>query len=305
MIEAGWPADRLFTVAVQTMNGLSNSRGGSQGRQAADPEFAMVVKSLRRIQASGAVGLRVDVDKDKKGEGLVMFFATKKVPPEIQEERDAVKRLLGLNPEKTEFQVIYGAVSDRDDVVAIRTRSGFQILIELASYVQIPEEYEKEKRAYPHAVIPPGDQEVLPPLIRIASDVFRPTDAFATVHYNGRWYWIENRDLASSELAKGGLVPIASGRGHSTAITIKQKNAVLWGGRLKPGVSVQVPDAPFVHLFIAKGSADLEDAGVLQSGDAVRLIAAGAQRLTADIQSGAEVLIWETNQEFRSSERGS
>lgn len=65
LIEAGWPADRLFTVAVQTMNGLSNSRGGSQGRQAADPEFAMVVKSLRRIQASGAVGLRVDVDKDK------------------------------------------------------------------------------------------------------------------------------------------------------------------------------------------------------------------------------------------------
>ena len=129
-----------------------------------------------------------------------MFFATKKVPPEIQEERDAVKRLLGLNPEKTEFQVIYGAVSDRDDVVAIRTRSGFQILIELASYVQIPEEYEKEKRAYPHAVIPPGDQEVLPPLIRIASDVSRPTDAFAMVHYNGRWYWIENRDLASKGL---------------------------------------------------------------------------------------------------------
>ena len=62
---------------------------------------------------------------------------------------------------------------------------------------------------------------------------------------------------------------------------------------------------PFVHLFIAKGSADLEDAGVLHSGDAVRLIAAGAGSLTADIQTGAEVLIGETNQEFRSSERGS
>ncbi len=65
-------------------------------------------------------------------------------------------------------------------------------------------------------------------------------------------------------------------------------------------MSVQVPDAPFVHLFIAKGSADLEDAGVLQSGDAVRLTGAGARRLTADAQSGAEVLIWETNQDLPS-----
>ena len=37
------------------------------------------------------------------------------------------------------------------------------------------------------------------------------------------------------ELDKGGLVPIASGRGHESAIAIRQKNAVLWGGRLKPG----------------------------------------------------------------------
>ena len=200
LIEAGWPADRLFTIGVQTVNGLSNSRGGSQGRKAADPEFARLVKSLRRIQASGAVGLRVDVDKERKSEGLVLFFATTKVPPDIQEEREAVKRLLGLNPEKTEYRVIYGATSGQDDVVALHTRSGFQILIELASYVQIPEEHEREKRAYPHAVVPPQDQEALPPLIRIASDVSRPTDAFVTVYYNDRWYWIENRDLSSKGL---------------------------------------------------------------------------------------------------------
>ncbi|WP_447598418.1 hypothetical protein [Nitrospira sp. Nam80] len=200
LIEAGWPADRLFMVAVQSINGLSNSKGGSQGRKAADPEFATLVKALRRIQASGAVGLRVDADKDKKGEGLIMFFATKKVPPKIQEDRDMVKRLLGLNPEKTEFSVIYGPVPpDRDDIVAVRTRSGFQILIELASYVQIPEEHEK-KRAYPHAVIPSQDQESLPPLIRIASDVTRPTDAFVMVHYGDRWYWIDNEDLSSKGL---------------------------------------------------------------------------------------------------------
>ena len=38
----------------------------------------------------------------------------------------------------------------------------------------------------------------------------------------------------NAELAKGGLVPIASGKGHDAAITIHQRNAVLWGARLGP-----------------------------------------------------------------------
>ncbi len=38
----------------------------------------------------------------------------------------------------------------------------------------------------------------------------------------------------NAELDKGGLVPIASGRGHDAAIAIRQRDAVLWGGRLAP-----------------------------------------------------------------------
>jgi redox-sensitive bicupin YhaK (pirin superfamily) len=94
------------------------------------------------------------------------------------------------------------------------------------------------------------------------------------------------------------LIPIASGRGHEAAISIKQRGAMLWGGRLRPGESVQIPDVPYVHLFIAKGSAELEGAGALHTGDAVRLTAPGAQRLTADPVTGTEVLIWETNQDL-------
>jgi redox-sensitive bicupin YhaK (pirin superfamily) len=98
----------------------------------------------------------------------------------------------------------------------------------------------------------------------------------------------------NAQLAKGGLVPIASGRGHDAAIKIHQKHAVLWGGRLKPGERVQISDAPNAHLFIARGAVKLEGASVLGRGDAARLTAAGSRRLTADDSAGAEVLIWET-----------
>jgi hypothetical protein len=54
---------------------------------------------------------------------------------------------------------------------------------------------------------------------------------------------------------------------------------------------VTVPDAPFTHLFVARGSVDLEGAGRLDEGDAVRLTAVGGQTVTA--VDDAEVLIWE------------
>jgi quercetin 2,3-dioxygenase len=97
----------------------------------------------------------------------------------------------------------------------------------------------------------------------------------------------------NGQLNEGGLVPIASGRGHEAAISIRQNGAVLWGGRLGPGKTVTVPDAPYVHAFVAKGSARLEGAGVLNAGDEARLTRAGGRSLTAE-HNGAEVLIWET-----------
>jgi redox-sensitive bicupin YhaK (pirin superfamily) len=101
----------------------------------------------------------------------------------------------------------------------------------------------------------------------------------------------------NTQLDRGGLVPIASGRGHDAAIAIRQRGAVLWGGRLKPGEIVPVPDAPFVHVYIAKGTVALEGAGRLSAGDAVRLTGAGGPRITADEKTGAEVLIWEGAEE--------
>jgi redox-sensitive bicupin YhaK (pirin superfamily) len=102
----------------------------------------------------------------------------------------------------------------------------------------------------------------------------------------------EQRDLSES-LGRGGLVPIASGRGHDGAISMHQRDAALWVGRLRPDEEVKVPDAPHAHVFLALGSASLEGAGDLATGDAARLTEAGPLGLTAG-DEGAEVLVWET-----------
>ena len=97
----------------------------------------------------------------------------------------------------------------------------------------------------------------------------------------------------NDRLEAGGLVPIASGRGHDGAVSIHQRDAVLWGGRLRPGERVEVPDAPFGHVFVARGDVEMERSGSLATGDAARLTRAGGLRLDAGPQ-GAEVLVWVT-----------
>jgi redox-sensitive bicupin YhaK (pirin superfamily) len=103
----------------------------------------------------------------------------------------------------------------------------------------------------------------------------------------------EQRDV-NRELEKGGLRPIASGQGHEGAISIHQGDAVLWGARLAPGETTTVPDGGHVHVFVAAGDVDLEDAGPLTEGDAARLTGAGARTLSAG-PGGAEVLVWVTS----------
>ncbi len=98
----------------------------------------------------------------------------------------------------------------------------------------------------------------------------------------------------TDELSRGGLVTVASGmdrhRGES-AIRIRQKHAALFAARLSDGESVDLPTAPFVHVYVARGAVDLEGAGRLDTGDAARITAAEGQRVTAAGET--EVLVWE------------
>lgn len=94
------------------------------------------------------------------------------------------------------------------------------------------------------------------------------------------------------ELLRGGLVPVVSGRPHhESAIRIRQSSAVLHAARLQPNASVQLPDAPFLHLFVARGAVLLEGTGPLAEGDAARVSGVGGQQVTAT--EPVEILVWE------------
>lgn len=87
------------------------------------------------------------------------------------------------------------------------------------------------------------------------------------------------------------LTPIASGA-LDAAVSLHNRNATLYGARLQPGDSVELPSARYVHLFVARGSVTLQGSGPLAEGDAARLTGSGG-RVSAD--TAAEILVWEMN----------
>ena len=102
----------------------------------------------------------------------------------------------------------------------------------------------------------------------------------------------EQRDI-NEALATGGLVPIASGKGHEGAVSLHQRDAVLWGGRLPAGATVDLPTDEHVHAFVALGDGSLSDKTALTAGDAARITGRQALQFTAGPQ-GAELLVWAT-----------
>ena len=98
----------------------------------------------------------------------------------------------------------------------------------------------------------------------------------------------------TTDLDAGGLVLLATGIPKyevDAAIRIRNRFASLWVARLQPGGTVTLPSAPWVHVYVPRGSVDIEGAGVLGAGDALRSTDEQGRRVTA--VEASELLVWE------------
>jgi hypothetical protein len=129
---------------------------------------------------------------------LIVF--SRKPSPEIDAARAEVRDILGLDRKADEFSVVYGSVATNDREIALLTRSMLEILIDLASYIEVPAQNAAERRTFPTPAPEILNGAPVAPLIRILSSAQPPADAFAAVPYRNEWYWIDDKDLASKRL---------------------------------------------------------------------------------------------------------
>lgn len=204
LLQSGYPADVVFNLTVDSINGVRNRSVAGGELRPADPEFARIVQSLRKAQVAGHVGIRVSRDKDNK-DSVAFFFHDKDIDPELARELAEVRRALRLNPEQSDFRVVFGAVAANPNEIAILSRSVIRILSELATFVDVPVEHQAGGIAPPIGETPIDG----PPPFRVLSCAKKPCDPFVAVCYEARWFWLEKSDFQSKRTLTYLLVLLA------------------------------------------------------------------------------------------------
>jgi hypothetical protein len=192
MIQAGYAADFLLGLTVESLNGLRNrSMTGGTAREA-DPEFIRVLQLMREVQAAGAFGMRVEEDKAKGSTG-VLFFRRDDVSADITEKTAEIRRLLKLPDGQQKYTLTYSPVRGAENELAVNSRSMLQIMGAFASYLDVPETHLKEHRAVP--AFENVTQQDRHDAVRIHSSAEKPAEAFTAVQHRGHWFWIDDSDL--------------------------------------------------------------------------------------------------------------
>ncbi len=197
-IQSGWPADGVLFAALASINGLKNQESSIAGVTPPDPAFMRVLALMRKIQLSGAVALRVKQEPQKE-ETSLLTFRSKDISPETLEDILELRRLLGLDPNASEFKLVFGASATNDKEVAVLTRSLMQQMVTMASQVDAPVEDVRQGRAAPGWEAIQSNTNAVR-LITIHGSERKPTDAFVAINYRDHWFWIDDRDLKSKRV---------------------------------------------------------------------------------------------------------
>jgi hypothetical protein len=196
LVQGGYPVDLVFRMMVHEINGIRNRFGGEARARPAEPEFYPLLQKMRAIQSTGTIGMRFD-RADKETTALLVI--RKERDPEIEALSVEVRKMLGLDPQGRDFQVVYGAIPRNDKEIAILTRSILEVLIDLSTDIEVPVAEVNEKRVSP-TFKETVDGVKIRPLIQIQSSSEKPEDAFVSVRYRNSYFWIDDRDFPSKKI---------------------------------------------------------------------------------------------------------
>jgi len=227
MILSGHQADFILRATVRAINDVYNHSASPARARREDPAFAQVIAALRRIQQAGALGMRIEArpvavqggrgDRPVTADTAWIFFR-EGADAETAADIAFVRKSLDIDPAIRELRLGFGSLRTGGGEIALLTRSIMEILVELSSGVEVPEQHLAEGRARPlqKGEGSPGGGNSYP-VARVLAGEGPPADAYVAVRYRNHWFWIDDRDLASkrafsflkifSSIAETGVVP--------------------------------------------------------------------------------------------------
>jgi hypothetical protein len=191
MLQAGYAAQRVMPITLDSINGIAN--GSYRRQREPDPRFERLVALIGEAQLAGTIKIRIERAKEGAESAVVVFPPSKDLA--AFSRRREITKLLGLNADLQELKIYYGAATGKPDQIDMDTRSMLEIMLEFAAAVRVPETDVAEGNATPGMVSTQSPTRWGGPPIRILVGDAAPNDAFVAVPYDNRWYWIAKTDI--------------------------------------------------------------------------------------------------------------
>jgi hypothetical protein len=147
---------------------------------------------LREDQEHGGVAFEARPGVGKKAMAMILRPATDDA---MGKRNRRIAELLGVKPGIRELDVGYGSIPSGDTEIALLSRSMLQIMANVASSFDVPGREVAEGRVAPTRV-----DAADPAFLRVRESAEKPADAFVSVRYRDRWFWIDDRDALSKRV---------------------------------------------------------------------------------------------------------
>ena len=220
----GMAIDTLLRLTAQSIDGLSNVRGvGPFG--GGSVRFYLLLHDLRQLQLAGAMTVRIATDDaslssgkaGKQGAGgsqgnnggnggasgssassgeHIYLVLTATADSNLQAIQGEVRRLLHLDANAAEAEIVYGPYPKKEGQIAILTRSMLAMLTQLSYEMEVPEKDVRSGRTLP-TIGQVGIESR--PEVAIHSGKNAPDGSYVSVYYKKCWYWISDTDFRSKE----------------------------------------------------------------------------------------------------------
>jgi hypothetical protein len=217
LTQAGWKTKRVFNICVERLNQLDNASSASGPTPDKKPDNQSFAKAVDLIdtlyeQRRLLLGLASD-----NGGDLVMKFTSSDAPSQ------KLKSILDVDRNASEFRFDSNFLNVNSTGLTVRTRSLMEMLFYLSHAVDVPQ---KDIDAGLVTVTKDEQDDVFDwsksisgEWITILHSEQQPKNAFVSIPYNGKWFYIPDSDLnaKSTFMFLNYLLSLLSGNPKSIA----------------------------------------------------------------------------------------
>jgi hypothetical protein len=189
LVQSGWPSDLMFRLTVSAINGVEDANGGRQ----ADPGYRELLQVWSRLRDTRTIALRRTNAEGDQPRIIVHVNADAAAGEQTQKDLDFLRSTLQLDPNDSEYTLAYGLVPNGASEIAVLTESILDIMVDLATEVNVPQEHIDEGRTRETFV----DTGLGGSLFQVRAAEEQPEDAYVAVQNRGYWFYIDDRDMVS------------------------------------------------------------------------------------------------------------